>query len=236
MSSAKTFSILTFASLLACFTGCDGSVSSTGGGGSGGQGTTMSTGTANTCSEYTTPPPSASPVTVRIVNNTKSNVYLGQQNAGCSSGPGYSIADASTKPLKPSRDACEFTCADEQKTSCACAADCAQPIVTLVAPGGHVDLTWQGSVFLSAMMPANCYADPNCTSSTCLVETAPPAGALTFGASAWTMATGCGVAPCMDCTPDASGTCIMNANTVGGTEIKGQATWSGGSQVEIDIQ
>jgi len=221
-----------------------GSSSGTASSSSGSGGTTSSssggTGGSAPCSDFTPPPPGGTPITVRLVNKTTGNVYLGETTAGCSTSIGFTLEDAKMATLKPSRDICEFTCAELQQGSCACPAGCAAPIVTLVGPGQHYDVGWPGTIFVSEDMPAKCYQDMICVNGGgCLVEQAPPMETLTMRASAWSMAV-CPGNPgqtCVDCVPGFSGSCIVpGAQTVGGTEIKGSVQWNMGQGIaEIDF-
>lgn len=168
----------------------------------------------------------ALPVTIRLANKRAANVYLGQSTPGCASGPSFTLEDASGHALNHSPDVCDRTCAELMHSSCACGAGCAAPVVTLVAPGGHVDLPWDGWTFVDATMPAECYADPACAGPACLVPIIP-SGPLTVRATAHAAATGC-AGTCVDCTPDASGSCIVpGATTVGGAAIEGEAPFTG---------
>lgn len=182
------------------------------------------------------------PVSIRLANKRAANVYLGQLMPGCASGPGFTLEDASGHKLNHSPDVCDRTCAELQLSSCACEADCAAPTVTLVAPGGHVDLPWAGWIFVDATMPAECYADPACVGPTCLVPVTP-SRPLTVRATAHAEVAGCSGA-CIDCTPDASGSCIVpGATTVGGTAIEATGTWTnvqpsdaGAVAAEVDFE
>lgn len=173
---------------------------------------------------------------MRLVNKSNSNVYLGQPSPGCSVNLGFTLEDANMTALKPSRDDCEFTCEELQQGSCACPAGCAAPVVTLLAPSGHYDIGWPGTVFDSAQMPSQCFQDQSCSQSPCLLEKSAPAGPLTMKSSAWSMAMGCPNGTCFDCTPSAAGNCtLFGATSVGGTEIKAEVKWMGESLVEIDF-
>jgi hypothetical protein len=225
-------------------TGTGGASSSagTGGAGMGGGTTGVSTsdgGSAPACSTFDPPQPMSTPVSVRLVNKSGSPMYLGQTTAGCASAFGFTLADASTSPLKPSRGDCEYTCGELQQMSCVCADGCGAPVVTLVAPDAYYEVPWTGTVFTTEDMPAKCFKDASCAASdtSCLVEESAPAGTLTMKASAYSQALGCNPNPCMPCMPGALGTCtVLGAMTVGGTELKGTAAWMGESKIDIDIQ
>lgn len=256
--SSRTLAVLltfTFSSLTAA-AGCGSNGTGTGGDGGGGASSSSSSssgtmsssssssgssssssGSEPACTDFTPPAPASMPVTVRLVNKRDSNVYLGKTAPDCDVWLGFTLEDANMKQLQPSREACDFTCAELQQGSCACPAGCAAPIITLLAPGGHYDIGWPATVFESATMPDKCYNDAACTQTACLMELAAPAGPLTMKASAYDTALGCN-GTCADCTPSPGGDCtIFGATAVGGTEIKGQATWNAGTGlVEIDFQ
>lgn len=220
-------------------TGTGASSSSSSGTSTSSSGTSTSSSTSSSssgpsCQDFTPPPPTKTPVTVRLVNKKTTNVFLGQTSPTCAVDLGFTLEDGAMKQLKPSRDVCEFTCEELQEGSCACPAGCAAPIVTLLAPNGHYDIGWPGTVFDSAQMPASCFMDPSCAQSACLIEKTPPAGPLTMKASAFSMPLGCADPNQCSCTPSPSGNCtVFNATTVGGAEVKAEVKWNGEGLVEI---
>jgi len=245
--------ILVGAALAACgsnvntTTGAGGGASSSssagmGGAGMGGATTGVSTsdgGSVPACSTFDPGPPATTPVSVRLVNKTGAPMYLGETTLGCSSPFGFTLADAAMKPLKPTRDSCEFTCAELQQSTCACADGCGAPVVTMVAPDAYYEVPWTGTVFTSENMPAKCFKDPTCAASStaCLIEESAPSGSLTMKASAYTTALGCTPGPCMPCMPGGLGTCtVIGGQTVGGTTLTGTATWMGESKIDINLQ
>ncbi|MFT3769196.1 MAG: hypothetical protein QM820_27470 [Minicystis sp.] len=256
MTSRTFLSLLALTTTLgaAAITGCGGGGGDTGGntGGNGGNASTSSSGSGTStssssggdggagagkpCEDYPTPPPATTPVTIRLVNKSANNVYLGEKTPSCATNLGFTLEDASANQLKPSRDVCEFTCGELQSGACGCPANCAAPIVTLLAPNGHYDIGWPATVFEAIAMPKSCYQDPTCDTGTCLNEVTPPTGPLTMKASAFSMAAGCPGGTCQDCTPGTQGNCTVNTATmVSGTEVKGTVQWNGEGLVEIDF-
>ena len=191
-------------------------------------------GAGDACATYAAAAPAVTAVTVRLVNQTGKPLYLGQTQPGCGDGVSFTVKDGAGTVLHHALAICEPTCANMLQRSCACAADCAMPTVTLVADAGAASLVWKGSIYTATKMPAACYADGQCAASECLVEGAPPAGPLTFGASAYTTASGCQQSDSCTCTPDASGTCqVEGASTVTGTKLDATATWKGEASVDL---
>lgn len=196
-------------------------------------------GGAVSCSTFAPAPPASSPVSVRLVNKTSAPMYLGETTASCSGTLGFTLEGAGNKALQPSLSGCEFTCGDLQQQGCACPAGCGAPIVTMVAPGAYYEIPWTRTVFTAKNMPASCFKDPTCASSSepCVVEELAPAPPLTIKSSAYTQAKGCTPGPCLPCTAGSSGVCtVSGAMTVGGTELKGTVSWMGEAKINVDIQ
>jgi hypothetical protein len=214
----------------ACFTSfwalslaaCGSDVATGGTGGSGGA----------ACASFLPPPtPPWKPVAVHFTNTHKTPFYLAG-GGGCAGDP-FSLTDVEGKSVRSSSGACSFTCADLQKTSCVCTADCALPPVIYIAPGASLDVTWHGSVFTETTMPVTCFSDASCA-DTCLVEQAP-SGKLTFAASLWTDVQGCDPGQCV-CDPGMAGTCQINGPaTVTGTELKATAVFTSGTSTSVEI-
>lgn len=206
-------------------------------GGSGGPGGTGGSGGngGDVCEAFVPPDVLVEPVTVRLVNKTGANLYLGEKTWGCVSSLGFTIEDGNGQPLKPARFACELSCEHLQQGSCACVADCAEPVVTLVAPDGAYEVRWAGTVFETANMPAECFWDTTCVAP-CLVESAPPAQTLAFQSSGWNQID-CGESGCPTCTPDASGTCtIPGYAIVDGLEHQASTSWNGEGEITIAFE
>lgn len=185
------------------------------------------------CASFLPPEgPPWKPVTVRFTNTQKVPLYLGNVG-GCGGGDPFTITDANGTVLLSRGGPCAYTCADLQKTSCACAADCAAPVIVYIAPGASLERIWQGSIFTASTMPTRCFSDATCGDN-CLIEEAPT-GKLTFSASLWTSADGCDPAAC-SCDPGLKGTCeIIGPATVGGTETKGTAVLNVGADTSVDL-
>ncbi len=188
------------------------------------------------CSTYTPTAPTPKPVSVRFLNMTGATMYIGEPVADCANNIGFDLDDPSGNALTPELQNCQFTCSWVQHQQCSCATGCGSPIVTLVAPGSYYEIPWTGTVFNSASMPASCDKDDTCPGDTCFIEVQAPAPPLTMSGKAWTKAEGC-TGTCMDCTPGAGGTCIVNqATSVGGTEINGTVSWMGESKINVVFQ
>lgn len=217
---------------------------STGSGGSGATGTTGSGaggsgigGDGPSCDAFLPDTGLGDPVTIRIENADVVDIFLGEPGSGCGSPHLYSLEMPNGDPpaiYKGSLEVCELTCAELQQSGCECAADCAQPYVVRIAPGGHYDATWIGYVYDTADMPAACYSDATCkgAGSYCPIErVAPPA--LDVLVPAYPGAT-CDGTPCT-CTPDATGSCLAFAGTVelesGPIGTTGQGSWQTGEAV-----
>jgi hypothetical protein len=200
-------------------------------GGSGASGSTTGPGAGGGACDV--PPDSAGPtVTVNLVNNTGQNLYLGNPTQGCDPYLAFSL-DKNDQPLVWSLGSCAFTCMEQLSGSCACPADCAAPVITMLAPDGVYKAEWQGSVYSSATLPTGCAAE-GCADGACPFEE-PAEGPIGFTASAYTGASGCDPGACM-CTPDANGTCIIDfPATVSGEIITAKATLEKVTATSIDI-
>src|SRR5262245_35251852 len=139
--------------------GCGGSSGSSGG---------------DACDAFFTKP-TASLVTVQLVNKTASNLYFGEpMPASCSEFLPLSLTDSGGKALAWRLGACTFTCTAVRDAACGCTNNCPQPVVRLVAPGGKLEIKWNGTVFTPAKLPAECFTDMGCGTDQCLVEAAAP--------------------------------------------------------------
>jgi hypothetical protein len=206
--------------------------SGSGGSGSGASGTGASGGGPDTC-DYEPGDVTGPNVTVRLVNETGQPLYLGNTEVDCEPFGGFELSNANG-PLLWQRGSCSFTCAEAQEGSCACAAGCAAPIVTMVADGASWSVTWPGTIYVPKQLTAEC-AHPDCGAIECVNEATPPAGELTLTATAYPEAVGCDFGPCT-CAPDASGTCIIDyPATVGGRAVTATATISQVSEATVDI-
>jgi hypothetical protein len=234
---------LAFAALSACSdtvaetggTGGNGAGGQGGQGGDGGDG--GGGGLTEDCSEFeATPGAPLLPVTLRFVNQTGADLFLGPTEPGCGDYLPYSLADRTGEPLKPTLDSCEFECHSLLSGGCGCPAICAQVPVVRITENGSYDLVWAGAIYDALTMPAACYADESCAGTACFRATMPPSGDLTFTGTAHPELSGCDAPPCT-CTPDASGSCTIDGVTeVSGTPIVATATYAyggGGTEVEI---
>jgi hypothetical protein len=199
------FRALCVAAAIACAgVGCAPEVQSGSSGGGSGE--------PSVCDDFLNEPGS-SRVTVRLVNLTDTDVYLGNPNPGCGEYQAFDLRDAAGRDLVWMRDMCDFTCEDVMRSACGCPAFCPVAPVTLVAPQGAYEVVWSGTIFEPSSIPDVCLADPTCGTSSCLVERAPAAGELFLTATAWTgvEGRGCPQEPC-GCTPDATGTCVVEGD------------------------
>jgi hypothetical protein len=211
-SSRVVLSTLVCAVLSALHAGCDGS-SGGGGGGDGGSGG------ASVCEAFVTDPPETA-VTVRLVNNSLADLYVGPETAGgCGDVDAFTLQDADGQPVAWRLGQCGFTCEAVQTGACGCTADCQLPVVWRITAGGALEVPWNGTVFTQETMPDECYDEGCGVGGPCAVERKPE-GKLLFQAAAWTEVTGTCSGSCT-CTPDATGSCMigMGDAAVGGTGI-----------------
>jgi hypothetical protein len=213
------------------------STSATGGGGAT---TTSSTGTGGTggtpepCTDFIVAPPNLPPVTVRVVNATSADVYLGPSQADCGYEIGFSLTDASGAALKPNKGHCEFSCADMQLGHCACPPGCVVPDIVKLVAGKHYDILWPRTVFQGATMPGSCY-DKTCTAAACYMEKAAQ-GPLTVKVSGYA-GVHCASGACADCTADSSGSCsVPDADHTSGTEHPATVAWNNDDMVTLTLQ
>ncbi|MBL8744214.1 MAG: hypothetical protein JNK04_24070, partial [Myxococcales bacterium] len=107
---------------------------------------------------------------------------------------------------------------------CECLADCAQPSVIMIHPGGMADLSWTAVVYEPEAMPEECYADPSCAAASCVSPAA--AGPLVFFVDGYSELADCSQAIC-DCDGGESGACIVEGATlVSGTPVAASSPWS----------
>lgn len=209
-SSLLVLSALLCAATSTLQVGCGGNVGGTGGDGGGG---------GDVCAAFATDPPTAS-VTVRVLNNTENDLYIGPETAGgCGHTEPFSLEDADGKALRWRLQNCDFTCEMLQTDACGCTTECELPAVWRIAPGGALSVDWNRVVFTTETMPDGCY-DPGCGIGQECAVPREPSGELTFLASAWSEVGGdCG-GECT-CTPDAGGSCTigMGEATVAGSVI-----------------
>ncbi len=184
------------------------------------------------CSDFTAPP-TTSPTSIVVLNNTANNIYLGPPMQNCQFNPGFAVNGPEGEPYVVSLEACAFTCGALQTQGCGCPPVACQPtIVTLVAPGKKVDFGWTGTVFYPDAMPGSCYSDSQCIAKGCFFEAAAITDS-TISVDAYTGAT-CNGAPCSDCTPGASGNCtISGASSTSGAAVTATAVWTGQASVQI---
>ncbi len=234
-------SLLAGLMVLGLAVGCESKVEDGGSGGDGGSGATGAsggqggdgggtagnggTGGNTDCSAYEqleSPPQEV--VAVVIQNNGAQPIYLGSLEPGCAGLPGYYAETPNGEPVKTELALCELTCADLAQSSCGCAADCAQPEVTMIYPGGSYTTSWVKRVFVQEAMPAACYEDPLCEQPSCWMQDQPN-GALVFLADGYPDLGDCNEAIC-DCDGGLTGSCIVSGATiVSGTPAVAQTEW-----------
>jgi hypothetical protein len=175
------------------------------------------------CSDFRAKPVPTAPTNVRLKNDSAQNIFIGQKGDVCLSDLPFKVFDAQKSELNPTRGECDLTCAEAMESDCKCKSNrvC---VVTLIAPGGYLDVGWPGTVFRSKLMPATCYQKASCAMDSCLVEEPIPSGELTLEAKAYAEPV-CVNGPCSICTPGARGNCTVSAATkVSGTSVKATAT------------
>lgn len=220
-----TSSTTTTASTSATGTGGTTTTSSTGTGGSGG--------TPVPCTDFVVTPPSLPPVTVRVVNATTGDLYLGPAQVECGYQIGFTLTDASGKDVKPAKGHCEFSCKDMQLGHCACTPNCVVPDIVKLVAGKRYDILWPRTVFEGATMPGACY-DQTCTAETCFMEKAAQSP-LTVKVSGYS-GVHCASGACADCTPDASGSCsVPDADHTSGTAHPATVTWNNDDTVTLTL-
>lgn len=174
------------------------------------------------------------PVTVRLVNHTASDIYIGDAPGVCNgSPPPYTIVDPQGTALDfLNPTPCGWTCEQAGCTAgCTTTATCLQHHATRVAPNATLELAWRGTVLEERKLPAACLG--GACEQTCVAWIKPPAVPLTFTGTVWTeMACEFGMA--CGCTPDASGTCSADYGEVSGTSLQATATLAPGA-TSVDI-
>lgn len=228
--------------LAASLFACGGSAENPGGGGSGANGGSGGSGASGGSGGddgkgggyCDVPPDLPGPnVTVRLVNKTGQNLYLGDPQQSCDSYRAFEVVTGDGKTLKSSLGSCEFTCSDLLAGQCQCAADCAAPVVTLLAADGVYTAQWDGSIFSSASLNTGC-ATNGCSDGACIYQE-PATGPLGLVGGAYLDVMGCDPGPC-SCTPDANGTCLLDyPATVTGTKITASATITQVTATTVDI-
>ena len=221
--------------------GCESKVEDGGSGGDGGSGATGAsggqggdgggtagnggTGGNTDCSAYqqlNNPPQEV--VSVVLQNDSAKPVYIGSLEAGCSGITGYRAETPNGEPVKTELQLCEFSCIDLALGSCGCPADCAQPIVTMIYPGGSYATSWVKQIFAPEEMPAECYNDPGCVQPSCMMGDLPNSP-LVFLADGYPDLGDCNEAIC-DCDGGLVGSCIVSGATiVSGTPAVAQTEW-----------
>lgn len=167
-----------------------------------------STGGATTsCEGYANQSP-ANDVTVRFTNATSSALYVGMQG-GCGALAPFEIHDPSGNVLTWTLGSCDQTCETLRKGQFACSALCAIPPLVVIAPGGHHDFTWNGTVFEQVAMPAACYGTAGSARPTCSRQVIAEAARYEFIGTSW-LSADCGSAACL-CTPSSDGSCTINS-------------------------
>jgi hypothetical protein len=161
------------------------------------------------CDDYREQAPTQS-VTVTIRNEGATPIYLG--STGCSTAIDVLLQDAAGQPRDWQPNQCFFSCELLQESSdWGCTADCPQPPLIFVAPGGSYETSWSGTYREQVAMPAACYAGANpvdASDNTCAQTVVATAGDYTLTVNAWDELQGCENATC-GCTPDVNGSCKL---------------------------
>ena len=119
----------------------------------------------------------ASPLSVRVTNDTIANIYVTADD--CDTTPYPDLFDADGKALVyRNHGNCGFTCEMLQSGPPVCTAEaCAAPPVVVIAPGGSFEMgTWNGTVLDSTEMPLACHFEPFDDRGSCDQRIAAPAG------------------------------------------------------------
>lgn len=204
--------------------------SSDGGNGNGGDG--IGGGGSDECEQYIDqqgPPVQTVPISIR--NGGANPIYLGVPKQTCAGDPLYRAETPAGDPVQTDRTACEQTCSELTQSGCDCAAECAQPAVIMIHPGGQAELSWTAVIYQSEAMPEVCYSEPSCAQPTCISPVTPPSS-LTFFIDGYPDLADCSEAIC-DCDGGESGACFVEGATlVAGTPVEASAEWA---QSDISI-
>lgn len=224
--------------------GCDNEVTPAGGGGNGpnggsggegggdggaggdGAGGDGGSGGAGECQQYIDqegPPVQTVPIMIR--NGGETPIYLGVPKPDCGGSPLYRAETPAGDPVQTNIAACEQTCSGLVQGGCECLAECAEPSVLMIYPGGSAELDWTAVIYESQAMPAECYGDQSCVQPTCVSPVLPPAE-LMFFVDAYADVADCSEAIC-DCDGGESGSCIVEGATlVSGAPATASGEWS----------
>ncbi len=217
-------------SVIGSVVGC-GDDSNTAGGGSGagggGDGGSGGAGGQIDCSPYELPQdPPVQTIPITVVNDTAASIYLGAPAPlGCESTVSFHTSDASGE-VKNHLGSCELTCPGLVSGTCACAEDCAAPVVVEVFPGGSYALSWTALLYHDVEMPEGCYEDPGCyqAGATCAMPETP-SEALDFTVDGYPELADCATPPCT-CDGGVAGSCIVEgASAVSGAPAHATTTW-----------
>jgi len=219
--------------------GSAGSGGSTGGSAGAGGSTGGAAGSGGTggaaCDGYEDQTPPGS-VTLRYQNKTSGPIYLGGGNT-CDPTPLFEL-NGPEGPVQLIAGGCGHTCEALQTHGNYCAGACMMPPVIFIAPGGHYEEKWSGSVFVSEAMPKECHFEPEFAPPTCDRRVIAPKGSYAAMVQAGVTLT-CYDSSTCSCTPDASGSCqIPYGGTPDGTKVAAKASFEmpGASLVTITFQ
>lgn len=176
----------------------------------------------------------ATPVPVRLVNETGADLYVQLSDGWCGAFA-FRIKDPNGDELPWSNGGlCAQTCAD---FDCVCTVTCAPPPATRIAPNGSATMTWKGLVREKRTLPTSCIEPSSfChAGEPCSADVVPKQFPLTFVGVAWT-GLSCGSGTC-DCTPDANGSCTYDFGDgalPSGEAVEATATFAeGGTGVDL---
>lgn len=214
--------------------GSTGGTAGTGGATGGTAGISGGTGGAS-CDGYEDETPPGS-VTLRYQNATGAPIYLGGGNT-CDPTPLFDL-DGPDGPVQLMASGCGHTCEALQSHGNYCAGACMMPPVIMIAPGGHYDETWLGTVYELETMPEKCYFEPDFAPTSCDRRVIAPKGSYAAVVQAGSTLS-CYDSSTCSCTPDASGSCqIPYGGTPDGKQLAAKASFEmpGASLVTITFQ
>jgi hypothetical protein len=172
---------------------------------------------------------------VRFTNARTEVVFVGEE-AGCGSLEPISLKNDKGQLELLSLGDCGNGCERLQRGALGCAAICRIPEIVQIAPGGHHDFAWNGSVYVQAAMPSGCYRESQQAPASCAKSVVAPPGPYQVSGSVWPVAD-CSSAghPCATCTPDASGSCTISGGHVSGQVVTKNVTLEVPTSTSVEL-
>ncbi len=151
-------------------------------------------------------------VTIRFTNASAQPLFVGSQ-VFCADPPPFTLLNANGEVLDIDGSGCGTSCENMQENGLITCPDvCQVPAVHMIAPGGHFDAKWNGTLKKPVVMPASCVQGGAEEAQSCIQRVTAPRSLYTVEAQAFTEAFGCGPDGDMcTCTPSADGSCQVPA-------------------------